>query len=331
MTDTSKEDPTRRLIRIEQVYESPSIYKLYIPLTGNALKNLNCYVLIDQGESLVIDTGFRNSECKAALMSGLAQLGVSPEHTKLFVTHLHSDHCGMAEYFDYPDTTIYMGGAEYEYLLYVLECIPDNSMHRFSAPQLAGGFPEEYLRAASESNPARIFMSSRAFPVTKVSDGDELRVGSVRLEVVSVPGHTPGQMILYLPEEKILFSADHVLFDITPNITCWSGVRDPLGQYLQSLDKILTYDVVTVFPGHRNLSNKTLEQRVQEIKDHHERRLDEIRSVLRRYPGANAYEVASHLTWSLHGATWETAPKAQQWFAVGETIAHLDYLRERGG
>jgi glyoxylase-like metal-dependent hydrolase (beta-lactamase superfamily II) len=224
-----------------------------------------------------------------------------------------------------------MGGPEYEYLLYTLECIPDSSMHRFSAPQLAGGFPEEFLRPASENNPARIFMSSRAFPVTKVSDGDELRVGSVKLEVVSVPGHTPGQMILYIPEEKILFSADHVLFDITPNITCWSGVRDPLGQYLKSLDKILTYDVKTVFPGHRSLSNKTLEQRVQEIKEHHERRLNEVRAVLREHPGANAYEVASRLTWSLHGATWETAPKSQLWFAVGETIAHMDYLREHGG
>ena len=331
MTDISKEDLTSDLIQIEQVYESPSIYKLYIPLSGNALKNLNCYVLIDGGESLVIDTGFRNGECKAALMGGLAKLGVSPAHTKLFVTHLHSDHCGMAEYFDYPDTTIYMGGREYDYLLYVLECIPDSSMHRFSAPQLAGGFPEEYLRAASESNPARIFMSSRAFPVTKVRDGDELRVGSVRLEAVSVPGHTPGQMILYLPEEKILFSADHVLFDITPNITCWSGIHDPLGQYLKSLDKILAYDIKTVFPGHRGLSNKTLEQRVHEIRDHHERRLNEIREVLREHPDANAYEVASHLTWSLHGATWETAPKSQQWFAVGETIAHMDHLREWGG
>ena len=319
------------LLQIEQVYESPSIYKLYIPLSGNALKNLNCYVLIDGGESLVIDTGFRNGECKVALMGGLAKLGVSPAHTKLCVTHLHSDHCGMAEYFDYPDTTIYMGGREYDYLLYVLECIPDSSMHRFSAPQLAGGFPEEYLRAASESNPARIFMSSRAFPVTKVRDGDELRVGSVRLEAVSVPGHTPGQMILYLPEEKILFSADHVLFDITPNITCWSGIHDPLGQYLKSLDKILAYDIKTVFPGHRGLSNKTLEQRVHEIRDHHERRLNEIREVLREHPDANAYEVASHLTWSLHGATWETAPKSQQWFAVGETIAHMDHLREWGG
>ena len=319
------------LIQIEQVYESPAIYKLYIPLTGNALKNLNCYVLIDGGESLVIDTGFRNGECRAALMGGLAQLGVSPEHTRLFITHLHSDHCGMAEYFDYPDTTIYMGGPEYEYLLYTLECIADSSMYSFSAPLLAEGFPEEDLYAASANNPARIFMSSRAFPVTKVYDGDMLRIGSVKVEVVSVPGHTPGQMILYLPGQKILFSGDHVLFDITPNITCWAGVHNPLGQYLRSLDKILTYDIETVFPGHRNLSNKTLSQRIQEIKNHHERRLNEVRAVLREHPSANAYEVASHLTWSLHGAMWETAPKSQQWFAVGETIAHLEYLRGLDG
>ena len=315
------------LIHLEQVCSSPAIYKLYIPLTGNALKNLNCYVLTDHGESLVIDTGFRNEECRTALMGGLKELGVSPEHTKLFLTHLHSDHCGLAEYFDYPDTTIYMGEAEYKRLQGIIANISAKATWDSNAMLMAEGFPEEDLRTATETNPARIFMSSRPFPVTFVHGGDILQVGGVKLEVLSVPGHTPDQMILYLPEQKILFSGDHVLFDITPNITCWPGVRDPLGDYLKSLDKILTYEIETVFPGHRNLSDKTLPQRIQEIKRHHKRRLSEVREVLRAHPGANAYEVASHLTWSLHGATWETAPKSQQWFAVGETIAHLNHLR----
>ena len=313
-----------KLINVEKVNETPEIYKIYVPLTGNALKNLNCYVLIDHGESLIIDTGFRTNECRDALFGGLAQLGISPEHTKLFVTHLHSDHCGLAEYFDYPDTTIYMGETEYESLRNSFNMqIFDDIGRRF----IAAGFPEHELRNAMEDNPARIFMPSRLFPVTFVHDGDELQIGSVKLRVLFMPGHTPGQTILYIPDQKILFTADHVLFDITPNITFWPNMQNSLGTYLDSLDKAAAIDVRIALPGHRGLSNKTYYQRIEEIKRHHERRLDEVRAVLRDYPDANAYEVASNLTWSLHGATWKTAPNQQKWFAVGEAMAHLDYLR----
>ena len=96
----------------ELIYSNPEIYRINVPLTGNPLKNLNCYVIKDGGESAVIDTGFRMEECRRALMDGLHEIGVSPEHTKLLITHLHSDHIGLAASFDYPDTTIYMGETE---------------------------------------------------------------------------------------------------------------------------------------------------------------------------------------------------------------------------
>lgn len=44
---------------------------------------------------------------------------------------------------------------------------------------------------------------------------------------------------------------DHVLFDITPNITDWWDVPDSLGDYLRSLDKIAAYPVTLPLPGHR--------------------------------------------------------------------------------
>ena len=43
----------------ELINKNPEIYRIDVPLTGNPLKNLNCYVIKDGGESAVIDTGFR--------------------------------------------------------------------------------------------------------------------------------------------------------------------------------------------------------------------------------------------------------------------------------
>lgn len=159
---------------IEQVFQNPDIYRIDVPLTGNPLKNLNSYVIIDEGESMVIDTGFRNEECLQVLMDGLKELGVSPAHTKLFVTHLHSDHIGLAQYFTYPDTRIYMGKREYYYFKNLLHGRARGERTRL---YLAEGYPPEKYHEADTRNPARVFMPNRDFPVTEVADGSISRWG----------------------------------------------------------------------------------------------------------------------------------------------------------
>lgn len=42
---------------VEQLYHTPDIYRIYVPLPDNPLKYLNCYVLVSNGETLIIDTG----------------------------------------------------------------------------------------------------------------------------------------------------------------------------------------------------------------------------------------------------------------------------------
>lgn len=154
-------------------------------------------------------------------------------------------------------------------------------------------------------------------------------MGSVEVTALEMAGHTPGLMCCYLEKEKLMFTSDHVLFDITPNITNWPGMKNPLRCYLKNLDRILEYEVSHAFPAHRKLSDKTLQQRIDEIKMHHEKRLEEIRNIVKEKP-SGAYEIAAGLTWSLRGASWEKAPEKQKWFAVGETLAHLEYLMEKG-
>lgn len=67
------------------------------------------------------------------------------------------------------------------------------------------------------------------------------------------------------------------------------------------------------------------------MKLHHNKRLDEAADIVKTLPGLTAYEIAGHMTWNVRGRTndWEDFPLAQKWFAVGECLAHLDYLRLR--
>ena len=70
---------------------APNLYRIPVPLPGNPLRNLNAY-LIRGDRNLLVDTGFRQEECRTALKAGLAELGVDMADTDIFLTHLHSDH-----------------------------------------------------------------------------------------------------------------------------------------------------------------------------------------------------------------------------------------------
>ena len=70
----------------EQIYNNPDIFKIYIPLPDNPLKNLNCYVLKTPNENLIIDTGFNREECLSAFMEGLEEIGVDLKNSSFFNT-----------------------------------------------------------------------------------------------------------------------------------------------------------------------------------------------------------------------------------------------------
>ena len=101
---------------VEQLYRTPDIYRIYVPLPDNPLKYLNCYVLVSDGETLIIDTGFNRPECKQALFDGLDELQVDFAHTKLFLTHLHGDHSGLTEELTARGVPVFMNAIDYDYL-----------------------------------------------------------------------------------------------------------------------------------------------------------------------------------------------------------------------
>ena len=86
-----------------------NIYRIPVRLTGNPLKELNSYLIKDPDRSLLIDTGFRRSECREDLLAGLAELGVYLEDIDIFLTHLHSDHSGLAAELIAPGGKVYIG------------------------------------------------------------------------------------------------------------------------------------------------------------------------------------------------------------------------------
>lgn len=85
-----------------------NLWRLDIPLVGNPLKNLNSYLLTGP-RSLLIDTGFRQNPCRAAMERQLEEIGVDRDRLDIFLTHLHSDHTGLAPELIRPGCRVYIG------------------------------------------------------------------------------------------------------------------------------------------------------------------------------------------------------------------------------
>ena len=58
--------------------------------------------------------------------------------------------------------------------------------------------------------------------------------------------------------------------------------------------------------------------------------VEESRRIVAENPGLTPYEITSRMTWSIRAKNWDDFPDAQKFFAVGECLSHLDYLRLRG-
>lgn len=301
----------------EQLY--PGLYRIHIPLPESPLKYLNSYVIKGGDRNLVIDTGLNRDVCKRAMLEGLDEIGVAIDSIDLFITHLHADHFGLVPELAGENTRIYFNRPDSELI---------ENWQGFE-PMIAyggrSGFPEQELRNALNQHPGFKYGTGWMPFMNLIEDGQPLTVGDYVFTCIQTPGHTKGHTCLYEPEKKIFIAGDHVLYNITPNIQCWSDTDDPLGDYLASLDKVRDLEVSRALPGHRHLFDQ-FAGRIDELKAHHGRRLEEVVELLDKAGAQNAFEVASQMTWDLTAKSWADFPVAQKWFATGEAISHLRYL-----
>lgn len=302
-----------------------NLWRLEIPLAGNPLKTLNSYLLTGE-RSLLIDTGFRQDPCREAMERELSAVGADRDRMDIFLTHLHSDHTGLAPELIRPGCRIFMGRCDG---VRMLAGQSRAFWERTYAGFVTEGFSREEMAALWDTNPARTAGPVPYEGYVFLEDGDTLPLGDRALRCVLTPGHTPGHLCLWDAAAGRLFSGDHVLFHITPNICRWEGVADSLGDYLQSLARVESLPVRELLPAHRR-DRGELRERIAELKAHHARRLSDAMDAVRDDPGLTAYEIAGRMAWSIRCRDWADFPLTQKYFAVGEALAHLDFLCRRG-
>ena len=306
---------------IEEVYSD--IFKLEIPLHNNPLRSVNSYIIKSEDRSLIIDTGFNSEECRQAFRSGIQELGISLDKADLLVTHLHSDHCGLAAALNREGVPVYAGE------------IDGRMINEMAGIQFWNNF-ESYKRAfdlekdnvSFHNHPGYRYCPKEPVKFRTVREGDRIDAGRYSFKVIDIPGHTPGHIGLYEEKHRLFFCGDHILDRITPNIAFWGFGQDILAVYFGSLRKVYEYDIDYLLTAHRNII-KDHRSRINEILAHHHMRLSEIEAII-RYKPATVRDTAASMHWELKYGRWEDFPSPQKWFAAGEAMSHLEHLYMTG-
>ena len=132
------------------VGEARKQFRLPIPLPRNPLRELNAYLIRGRERSLLIDTGFREPACRQALQAGLRAAGAEHDPLDVLLTHIHTDHTGLASEVVRPGGAIYIGRGDYPFTSRAWE---EEYWGRIDQRFLQEGFPPEELRITTGTNP----------------------------------------------------------------------------------------------------------------------------------------------------------------------------------
>jgi glyoxylase-like metal-dependent hydrolase (beta-lactamase superfamily II) len=300
------------------------VHQLEVPMERNPLGKTFSYLLTDS--RTLIDTGVPTDYAYRALERQLEEHGLKPQDIeRVILTHLHNDHIGLAEAFQEHGAELVASTVAAEKQTRVQDEYRNLYELTVEETRLFGG--AEYLNFL-----ARFVYAFRDVPRPlridrTLEDGETLDLGGYKLKVIWTPGHAQEHIVLHDPVNRLLFSGDHVLPKITSHVALHSyEQRDPLAEYLDSLDKVKDLDVETVLPGHE-WTFHNLKERVEQLHLHHSRRFQEVRDTLKDGE-KTVYQVGSKIHWD--SRPW---PEMSFWtkrMAATETYAHLVYLRNRG-
>ena len=309
----------------------PGIHTIHVPLPNNPLKSLNSYLILPnasepQSRGLLIDTGFDHPQAREAILEALHSLDLPLERIDLLATHLHSDHSGQLAYLQTPSSRCFAGRIDGPLINAMTQ---ESYWQRFQNLYTIIGLDVDGI--TYKDHPGYQYCPKTPIDFQLLKEDDCLVYGDFTLRVIEVPGHTPGQIVLFDDQKRLLISADHILDQITPNISFWGFEHgDALGTYLTSLDKISALNAQVALPSHRNTITE-VNARIDALKLHHEERLDEVLQILKKSPvPMTPRHVAAQMHWTVRQNHFDAFPSPQKWFASAEAMAHLVHLTHRG-
>ena len=304
---------------------APGVLWLRMPLPF-ALNHINLWALEDDGGWTLVDTGIADDTTRGLWEQLFSGPLAGRKVVRLIVTHFHPDHAGLAGWLtERFGVELWMTRAEWLYARMLRSDTDAAMVEGQVAFYRRAGASAEYVEGVRRAGPTyakRVGAIPREY--RRMRGGDEIAVGGRRWKVVIGLGHAPEHACLFCAEENLLIGGDMVLPRITPNVSVWANEPEgnPLADFLSSLQGIRELPAATlVLPSH-NEPFRGLRERIDELGQHHEERLEKLATLMDE--PRTAMEVA-------RGLFTRPLDQHQTGFAIGETLAHIHLLRDRGG
>ncbi|UUU34294.1 MBL fold metallo-hydrolase [Streptomyces sp. CA-210063] len=316
------------------------VRSIEVPIPDNPLGHTLVYVVDTDRGPVLVDTGWDDPASWDTLTTGLTACGTSiAEIHGVVITHHHPDHHGLSGAVrEASGAWIAMHAADTAIVRRTRGTGPDRWFSYMTDKLTAAGAPEEHLAPLrTPRRPRALPGFSPALPDREIVPGELLDLPGRRVRAIWTPGHTPGHVCLHLeethpaqlPGHGRLFSGDHLLPEISPHIGLYEDpdddtVTDPLGDYLDSLERVGRLAPAEVLPAHQYAFTDTA-ARVRELLAHHESRLTGLLALLAE--PLTPWQLAERMEWN---RPWSQIPFGSRNIAVSEAEAHLRRLVKLG-
>jgi glyoxylase-like metal-dependent hydrolase (beta-lactamase superfamily II) len=270
----------------------------------------------------LFDTGLFLDEVKTAWETLLSQYRL----TRQFVTHCHPDHLGLAAWLEARSgARLWITQGEFSMGHLLRAGIDGYGYENVLAFFALHGLDEARLSTFRQRGNAFL----RGVPQMpqsffRIFDDEIIQIGGTSWQVRVGHGHSPEHAAFYCAERGVLISGDMVLPRITTNVHVSSATpeSDALGHYLASIERFRSLPADTlVLPSHGK-PFRGLHARLDQLHQHHEARCAALLAACRKAP-----QSATELLPALFER--DISDPHQLQFAMGEAIAHLNYLEHR--
>jgi glyoxylase-like metal-dependent hydrolase (beta-lactamase superfamily II) len=318
----SYEHPARR--RGEPCVIMPGLHGVRFALPF-ALDHVHIWLAAEQDGWTVIDTGLADEQTRERWRVLRHGLLADRPITRVVATHYHPDHMGLAGWLC-AETGAELWTSRTEWLmarLYALDTSEEWVAAGRRFDRRAGLDDQLIEQRAARGNLYRLRVAPPPPSFRRVQNGDRLGFAESEWRVIVGRGHAPQMLCLFNPEHNLLIAGDQVLPRISPNVSVWPSEPEanPLADFLDSLARFkeLPEDCL-VLPSH-GLPFRGLHERIDQLIGHHHERLE--RALEACATPLTLAEVMPRL--------FDRALDVHQLqFALGESLAHLNYLVAQG-
>lgn len=192
-------------------------------------RTVNYYLTVHNKDIMLVDTGLPGNSSKiAGYVENTLKRDIHDIKT-IVITHSHFDHVGsLSKMKNITNAQVAIHPADADYI-------------RGKTKHMGGSFMNAIIKLYQT-----IYRTKPVEPEILLNDGDTIG----EYQVIHTPGHSPGSICLYNPQNKVLFAGDSLQYKKGKLQSPGERLILEPEKYAESMKKLLNYDIEVILTGH---------------------------------------------------------------------------------